>query len=160
MSRFVGMDHGCLIRKIVDLSVALSPVDGINNRWIFHLSVDGELRDPRAYLRATAIKLAKELEELEDMELSDKEVDEMQDWCHRDQFHPGQAGKEPESHKRHEATVTDAVDTFAAEAFEGEHGISQCEADMRPFNPLSTDDAHADRRQAEAERGGDEEDEE
>lgn len=99
-------DDGYKTMELV--SPVVESVSDASQRFvIFTQNVMGKLRDPRKFLYSIARMLAREVEQSEEAELADREVDETQDWCYRDQFHPGQAGREPEPHKRHEAIVAE-----------------------------------------------------
>lgn len=82
-----------------------SPTDPSQKFLVFTRKVDGQLRDPRAFLHATARKLAGELEEIEDSEQSLEEMEGQLNWVDE---HYGRRDEMPNfARERHEAIVTE-----------------------------------------------------
>lgn len=70
---------------------------------VFTRETDERIRDARKFLHATAEKLLRELQELEDAELSLDESADQLDWCEHDMLHPGRRGPIPDfTRPRHE----------------------------------------------------------
>lgn len=85
----------------------ISPIQAIDDEnqhfLIFTLAVEGRLRESRKFLHATAQKLLRELQAVEDEELTMREEDAQLEWAEYSIMHPGRRGPMPDfTRPRHE----------------------------------------------------------